>query len=74
MNISLQKLKEQSMPKYIESIETTKVQLEVIECDCGFHLGLDATYLDQVDEIIITCPSCKAELSSAIILNTEEAS
>lgn len=55
------------MPKYIESIETEKVQLDVIECDCGFHIGLDATYIDQVDEVNIECPSCGITISSTII-------
>lgn len=39
-------------------INQSKCELEIIECDCGFHLGLDATYLDQVSEIEIKCPSC----------------
>ena len=46
----------------IESIETEKCSLEVIECDCGFHLGIDATYLDQVDGVDIECPSCRKML------------
>jgi len=37
---------------------TWKYELTVYECDCGFHLGLDGTYLDQVNEISISCPSC----------------
>lgn len=32
--------------------------LEVYECECGFHIGLDATYLEQVEEVVIECPSC----------------
>jgi len=33
--------------------------LEVYECDCGFHLGVDATYLEQVTSSVeILCPSC----------------
>jgi len=55
------------MPKYLESIETDIVQLDIIECDCGFHLGIDSTYLDQVDEVNITCPSCGITISSTII-------
>ncbi len=50
----------------LESIEKEVVSLEVIECNCGFHIGLDATYLDQVDDIEIPCPSCGR------IINTEE--
>jgi hypothetical protein len=44
--------------KRLQSIHTEEYDLEVIECDCGFHLGLDATYLDQVGDFEIPCPSC----------------
>lgn len=45
--------------KYLELISSDIVELSVFECECGFHLGLDATYLDQVDGVItIDCPSC----------------
>ena len=47
------------MSKYIEDVETDIVSLEVWECECGFHIGLDSTYLDQVENAIkIQCPSC----------------
>ena len=44
--------------KRLDSIENGQVQLEIVECDCGFHLGLDYTYIDQVEDIHIKCPSC----------------
>jgi hypothetical protein len=37
------------------------VELEIIECDCGFHLGIDATWLDQSIDAYgyeINCPAC----------------
>ena len=60
------------MAKYICSIENDKVQLEVFECDCGFHLGLDFTYMDQVDDIKIECPSCKKIIDTSRLLDEEE--
>ena len=42
----------------IESIETDKCQLSVVQCECGYHLGIDATFIDQVDGVITSCPSC----------------
>ena len=54
--------------KRLKSIETEQVQLEVVECDCGFHLGLDATYLDQVGDFKIECPHCHAVIDSAVVL------
>lgn len=57
--------------KRLKSVETDQVQLEVIECDCGFHIGLDATFLDQVEDFKINCPSCKAVIDTAVILPEE---
>lgn len=44
--------------KTIGNVETDKFSLEVIECDCGFHLGIDSTFLEQVGSVQIKCPSC----------------
>ena len=51
----------------LESIENDRVSLEVIECDCGFHIGLDATYLIQVDDIEIPCPSCGRIIDTEVV-------
>ncbi len=47
----------------IGEVETEKFVLEVWECKCGFHLGIDSTYLDQVGLVTITCPSCSTLIS-----------
>jgi len=44
--------------KRLTSIENDQVQLEVIECNCGYHMGIDATYLIQVGDFVVACPSC----------------
>ena len=44
---------------HLEDIQTGKVALEIYECACGFHLGLDATYLGQVGAVEMACPGCK---------------
>jgi hypothetical protein len=47
--------------KRLNSVETDKVALEIIECDCGFHLGIDATWLDQspnATDYELVCPAC----------------
>jgi hypothetical protein len=49
---------------FIASIETDKISLEVFECRCGFHLGLDASFLDQVKELTIKCPSCTGTINT----------
>lgn len=51
----------------LKSIETDEVALEVVECDCGFHLGIDATFLDQVGEVSIVCPACGIRIDSTDI-------
>jgi hypothetical protein len=31
--------------------------LDVFECDeCGFHLGIDTSYIEQVEDLKIPCP------------------
>ena len=53
--------------KRLQSIENDQVSLEVVECVCGFHLGIDATYLEQVGDVKVTCPSCGFVLETAKI-------
>lgn len=55
---------QQSQAKFIESVTTDKVELEVYECECGFHLGIDATYIDQVSDCSFICPSCGISIST----------
>ena len=42
----------------LKSVENDQVQLEVIECDCGYHMGIDATFLDQIGDVFLICPAC----------------
>lgn len=49
-------------PTFRALIEQQGVSIEVRECDCGFHIGIDATYLDQVGNAAVMCPSCKSFL------------
>jgi len=53
----------------LKSIENDQVQLEVIECDCGYHIGIDATYLDQVGDFMTRCPnpSCRKLIETKIV-------
>ncbi len=53
--------------KRLSSIETDKVQLEVGECDCGYHFTADATYIDDVGDFKFKCPSCGIEIDTADI-------
>lgn len=54
--------------KRLKSVESDEVELEVIECDCGYHMGIDATFLDQVGDFKTKCPSCNAEIDTHILV------
>ena len=58
--------------KRLESINNGQVEMEVVECDCGFHMGLDSTYMEQVEDFVIACPSCKMAIDTARIFPEEE--
>jgi hypothetical protein len=53
--------------KYIETVSTDTVELEVIECGCGYHMGIDGTYLDQVGDLKFECPVCQATIDTSLI-------
>lgn len=44
--------------KRLKSVENDQVGLEVGECDCGYHFGVDASFLEQVTDFTFECPSC----------------
>ena len=46
----------------LDDIRSDKVVLEVYECKCGFHIGIDSTFLEQVSDVSLNCPSCDAEM------------
>jgi hypothetical protein len=51
--------------KRLDSLENDQVSLEVVECDCGYHVGIDATYLEQVGDFLMSCPACGKEIDTA---------
>jgi len=53
--------------KRLDGVENDQVELEVVECDCGFHLGVDATFIDQVRDVVIECPSCGTLIDTKIV-------
>jgi hypothetical protein len=56
----------------LESMENLMVSLEVIECNCGYHMGIDATYLDQVGDFVTLCPSCNRTIDTSKIITVVE--
>jgi|AntRauTorcE11897_2_1112592.scaffolds.fasta_scaffold44713_2 hypothetical protein len=46
------------MAKELNSIENDQYTLLVFECQCGYHMGIDATYVEQVRDVTTKCPSC----------------
>lgn len=53
--------------KRLDSVENGQVSLEIGECDCGYHFGVDATYLDQVGDFAFSCPSCGKVIDTRIL-------
>jgi len=53
--------------KRLSSIEINNVQLEVGECNCGYHFAADATFLDQVGDFTFKCPSCGVEINTSTV-------
>ena len=53
--------------KRLKGVENGQVSLEVGECDCGYHFGVDATYLDGVVDADFTfnCPNCGEEIDTS---------
>ena len=61
--------------KQLKSVENDQVQLEVIECDCGFHLGIDATWLEQssnAEGFELNCPACNKIIPVDKLTNPDE--
>jgi hypothetical protein len=52
----------------LKSVETDQYSLEVIECDCGYHMGIDSSFLDQVGDFETTCPSCERAIRTEDIV------
>jgi len=48
----------------LNSVETEKVQLEVVECNCGYHMTADFTYIDQVKDFDLVCPACNDKINT----------
>ena len=42
-------------------------EIEVIECDCGYHLGVDRTFIEQVGHFETVCPCCENIIHTDVI-------
>ncbi len=49
----------------LKSVETDEYSLVVVECNCGYHMGFDATFLEGVDDIEADCPNCTEVIDTA---------
>lgn len=47
--------------------DISQCEMEIIECDCGYHLGVDSTFIEQVGHFITECPSCKKKINTEIL-------
>ena len=56
--------KEYENAKVIKGHETNPT-LCIGECECGYHFGVDFTYLDQVEDFMFPCPKCGKIIDTA---------
>ena len=63
------------MVNYIGSVRTYGTGLEIYECACGFSIGVDSSYLMQVEGVKIKCPNCSEimQLGAVSEDNSEDA-
>jgi len=48
-----------------------KTEMCIIECDCGFHIGLDSTFMLQERDFTLPCPACGKLIDTRDIENME---
>jgi hypothetical protein len=51
--------------KQLDSAVTEEYALEIGECDCGYHFGVDFTFIDQVEDFEFECPACGEIIDTA---------
>lgn len=61
-------LKKQPSPTAeIKTINPSSCELITIECECGYHMGIDYSYVEQVSDFKTFCPSCDRIIDTATI-------
>lgn len=46
-----------------------KLDMEYMTCGkCGYVTGIDGGYLDNVGDLIVTCPYCKTEINTKMVI------
>jgi len=44
-----------------------KCQMDVIECDCGYHMGIDTSFIEAEGHFVIRCPACGTLVDTSIL-------
>ena len=65
--VSSETVSNSSTAVFIESLQGDTATIEVVECTCGYHMGIDSSFLDQVSDFKASCPSCGAIINTALI-------
>lgn len=59
--------------KRLQGVANGTYEMEVIECDCGYHMGIDASYVLQVEDAFFDkqpeCPSCGKSINVRRLLD-----
>lgn len=51
----------------IKTINPSSCELITIECECGYHMGIDYSYVEQVSDFKTLCPSCDRIIDTTTI-------
>lgn len=56
--------------KHIWKLEDTKtLDMEYIKCGkCGYVTGIDGYFLDNVGDVILTCPYCSTKINTKTVI------
>lgn len=60
-------LEKSRIKTFTEEEARERMELNFVECQCGFHFGLDNTFVDQVEDFKIICPACSRYIDTADI-------
>jgi len=48
-------------------IDSSLTEMICIECSCGYHMGIDSTFIDQVEDFKSNCPNCENVIDTSLI-------
>jgi len=50
--------------KRLKNCENSEVTFAVLQCDCGYRMGIDNDFLMSVGDFTLRCPACDIEINT----------